>query len=438
MTTSSKPTPSSLTRRQILTMMGIGGGTAAAAGYGLLSPRKQGDLSSFPAQGPGISNPRVASVAEPIIASGDVGNRLLVVIELRGGNDGLATVIPDSGRLRDLRPNLVGANDTQPVPFVEGTGLHPGLAPLRDRGLAVIEGIGTSNPDGSHFEMETRWWEGDGSGQAGLRTGFLGRLCDHLDVEAPITGLSLGAGDTPFLLAERATTVGLPDPWAGWFLNEPDPWYQNLRRGLERLGDNTTGEPARFAAARAGIENTLAFGEVLGSLDDEEDRGFPETQLGYQLQLAGGLLDSDFGVRILHVPFGGFDTHDGQMYSHDDLMTDLGSSMAALQDDLATRGLAERTLIMTTSEFGRRPEENGSGTDHGTAGPALVCGPVVPGVHGDAPDLSGLDADGNLIATTMVEEYYATIAEGWLGIPAASVLAKGAPQASFSADLFTT
>ncbi len=435
MTTS--PSSPSLSRRQILGLMGIGGGAASAAGYGLLSPRNQGDASSFFPQQSRVTGPAVAPVAEPIIANRDVGNHLLIVVELRGGNDGLATVVPESGRLRDLRPNLAGNTDSAPVPFADGTGLHPALAPLRDRGLAVVQGIGTSNPDGSHFEMETRWWEGDGSGQAGLRTGFLGRLCDQLDVGAAVTGLSLGAGASPFLIAEKATTIGLPDPWAGWFLNEPDPWYQNLRRGLERLGDGQAAEPPRFRAARAGVENTLAFGEVLGSLDDEEERGFPQTELGYQLQLAAGLLDSDLGVRVLHVPFGGFDTHDEQPWGHDELMNDLGPSVAALQDDLATRGLADRTLIMTTSEFGRRPEENGGGTDHGTAGPGLLCGPITPGLHGEAPSLDRLDGDGNLVATTMVEEYYATIAEGWLGIPASSVLAGGAPRTTFSADLFT-
>ena len=433
-------TPHTLNRRQVLTMMGLGGGVAAATGYGLLSPRNNGDLSSFLPRPTGMFASATVPVAEPIVATNNIGNRLLVVVELRGGNDGLATVIPESGRLRDMRPNLLGFSATEPVPFADGTRLHPGLAPIRDRGLAIVQGVGTSNPDGSHFEMETRWWEGDGSGQAGLRTGFLGRLCDELDIGAPITGLSLGAGDTPFLIAEKATTVGLPDPWAGWFLNEVGPWYENLRRGLERLGADASGESARFMAARSGIDNTLAFGQVLGSLDDDDegDRGFPETELGYQLGLAAGLLDSNLGVRVLHVPFDGFDTHDDQADDHNEMMNDLGACLAALQDDLASRGLADQTLIMTTSEFGRRPEENGSGTDHGTAGPGLLCGPVVAGLHGDAPDLNALDDDGNLVATMMVEEYYATIAEGWFGIPAASVLADGAPTNGFGADLFST
>ena len=183
-----------------------------------------------------------------------------------------------------------------------------------------------------------------------------------------------------------------------------------------------------------------AFGELLESLQAEaeavhtqgddgqtgrEAKGYPDTDLGFQLQIAAGLLSSESGIRVVHVELGGFDTHDGQMYAHDDLMGNLGPSMAAFQDDLAARGLADKTLTITTSEFGRRPEENQSGTDHGTAGPALLCGPVSPGLFGDAPSIDRLDDDGNLVATTMLDDYYATIAEGWLGIDAGLVLPNG-------------
>ncbi len=195
-----------------------------------------------------------------------------------------------------------------------------------------------------------------------------------------------------------------------------------LRDGLRGLGTTDSGEPARIAAARRGPDDTLAFADVLNSIDEDEDRGFPDTDLGWQLRLAGGLLDSDVGLRVVHVPFGGFDTHDEQAYMHGALMNELGPAIAALQDDLTVRGLADRTRIATTSKFGRRPEQNGGGTDHGTAGPALLCGPVTPGLHGETPRLDRLDDDGNLAATAMIEDYYATLAESWFGIPADEVL----------------
>ncbi|MEM8707893.1 MAG: DUF1501 domain-containing protein, partial [Actinomycetota bacterium] len=424
------------TRRQLLALLGAGG-LAAAGGRHLLGG-SDGSALVFPGLAPTLTaGPAPAPVAAGA-PSADVAGRLLVVVELRGGNDGLATVVPDSGRLRDLRPTVLN-DDTPLVDFVPGTRLHPELAGLRDRGLAVVQGIGTAVPDGSHFEMETRWWQGDSAGDLSIRTGFLGRVCDELAEPGTITGVTVGQAASPFLTADKATTIGIPDPWAGWFLGEDDAWFDNLRRGLRSMA----GEPAGadpLALARAGLGDALAFGELLESLQAEaeavyeagddgvtgrEAKGYPDTDLAFQLQIAAGLLESDTGVRVVHVELGGFDTHDGQMYQHDDLMGNLGSSLAAFQDDLAARGLAERTLTLTTSEFGRRPDDNSSGTDHGTAAPALLCGPVNAGLFADAPALDRLDDDGNLVATTMLDDYYATIAQGWLGIDAGLVLPNG-------------
>ncbi len=407
-------------RRQVLGLLGIGG-VAAASGYGLVrltNPRGT-ERTTWPPQ----ARPLTSSMpARSLTAAATVERRQLLVIELNGGNDGLATVIPEAGRLRDLRPGLL-SDDAAGVDFEAGTRLHAGLAPLRDRGLAVLQGVGTRDPDGSHFEMERRWWSGDGTGRDRGATWFLGRICDTIAADVAVAGVSVGAGATPALRAADATTIGLPDPYAAWFLTEDDdPWYDNLRRGLRSLGARRPGESTRMTAARRGLDDALSFAALLRSVDDETDRGFPETDLGRQLRLAGGLLAGDVGVRVVHVPFGGFDTHEEQRGQHDRLMGELGAAVAALQDDLSARGIADRVLIATTSEFGRRPEQNGSGTDHGTAAPMLLCGPVTPGLLGDTPRLERLDGDGNLVATTMLEDYHATLAESWLGIPADEVV----------------
>lgn len=411
-------------RRTVLGLLGAGG-LAAATGYGLLRGDGHPGAGADPGRLAGLS-----LTGRPTAATAAVTDRRLVVVELQGGNDGLATVVPEAGRLRDLRRGLL-PDDLGLVDFVAETRLHPGLAPLRDRGLAVLQGVGASEPDGSHFEMEQRWWAGDSSRDRRAATGFLGRLCDTLAPDATVAGVSLGAGATPALLADHATTIGLPDPGAAWFLtNDDDQWYDNLRHGLRALGAADVGETRRVQRARRGLDDALAFADLLRSIDEDADRGFPESELGRQLQLAGGLLDSDIGLRVIHVPFGGFDTHDDQLGGHGRLMGELGAAVAALLDDLVLRNLADRVLIATTSEFGRRPEQNGNGTDHGTAAPALLCGPVVVGLHGDAPRLDRLDDDGNLVATAVLEDYYATLAESWLGVPADEVLAAPADPAT--------
>ncbi len=130
---------------------------------------------------------------------------------------------------------------------------------------------------------------------------------------------------------------------------------------------------------------------------------------------------ADVGVRVIHVPWGSFDTHDDHRGSHDYQLMELDQALTAFRADLESLGLAETTLIATTSEFGRRPAENNGGTDHGTASTMLLAGPVIGGRHGQAPSLNDLD-DGNLRATVNMGEYYATLAESWFGVPATEVL----------------
>jgi uncharacterized protein (DUF1501 family) len=126
------------------------------------------------------------------------------------------------------------------------------------------------------------------------------------------------------------------------------------------------------------------------------------------------------------VSTGGFDTHDDHHATHPGLLADVNDSIAAFLDDLAGRGMAGEVLVMTTSEFGRRAADNGSaGLDHGSASVGMLVGPVVPGLHGEAPSLTVLDDSGNLVATLGFDSYYATVAERWLGVPAGEVLAPG-------------
>ena len=146
------------------------------------------------------------------------------------------------------------------------------------------------------------------------------------------------------------------------------------------------------------------------------------SSLGAQLRFAATLVGAQAGVRVVHASIGGFDTHTNQRGAHDERMRELGEALAAFAADLDRRQLADSVLVATTSEFGRRAKENGSGTDHGTASCALLLGPVHAGLHGEPPSLTALDADDNLKATASLEQYYATLAETWFGIDATAVL----------------
>ena len=242
--------------------------------------------------------------------------------------------------------------------------------------------------------------------------------------------LSLGGGSTPALRADKAVTIGLNDPEAGWYLREDgDPWFSNLRSGLaDMAGGSATGVGrSPLDHARSGLADTLAFAEVLQEIDDEQiENRYPNTHLGWSLGTAAQIMAQESGIRVFHVSLGGFDTHSEQRGTHDELLRQVGDSMGAFLSDIGDRGMAESTLVCTTSEFGRRVASNGRGTDHGEAGMAILAGPVNAGIHGEMPSLSNLN-DGNLATTVDFEQYYATLAEKWFGIPSSEVLDSDRP-----------
>ena len=406
--------------------LGLAAAGAATIGGGvILTNDRDREDSASPSEE--MSNPpEPTTTTRPLIASEDVAGRTLVVVELAGGNDGLATLVPrNRGVLYDRRES-VHIPDEELIDFTDEYGWNPALESIAGHGIGVLLGLGAvDEPDGSHFEMERRWWAGKSAGTDLPGTGFLGRLCDQLAEGQPVTGLSLGGGSTPALRADKAVTIGLNDPEAGWYLREDgDPWFSNLRSGLaDMAGGSATGVGrSPLDHARSGLADTLAFAEVLQEIDDEQiENRYPNTHLGWSLGTAAQIMAQESGIRVFHVSLGGFDTHSEQRGTHDELLRQVGDSMGAFLSDIGDRGMAESTLVCTTSEFGRRVASNGRGTDHGEAGIAILAGPVNAGIHGEMPSLSNLN-DGNLATTVDFEQYYATLAEKWFGIPSSEVL----------------
>lgn len=412
--------PQHINRRDFLRLAGLGGGAAMLGGFGPTAGAR-----AF-ASGAVTAAPLPTSSRS---AAADIASRVLVVIEMAGGNDGASMAPPlDAAALLSLRPNAAHPEDA----FLRPGGdivLHPALERLQRRPLTVVDGVGSMTADLSHFEMLRRWWSGDADGTAQPATGFLGRLCDVLDDGAPVTGLSVGGASSPALLTDRAGTLGLPPLWWLWWLDaDHDTWEGIFRDGLVDMGAADAGDRATAGRARHGLATGLGVGDLVGAMpgmDGEGNgRGYPETSLGENLSLTAGVLAAGLGVRVVHVPFGGdFDTHDEHRDRHDELMRDLDASLDAFLGDLDTAGLAGRVLVATTSEFGRRPEETGEGgLDHGTASTMLLAGAVGTARLGEPVDYDRLDDDGNVAPTVSFDRYQATLAE-WLGVPASAVLA---------------
>jgi len=413
--------PERITRRDFLILAGIGAG-ASAAGAALPANTK---AAIRRARTSGGGRSARAATGAPV-PSPDMSRRVLVVIEMPGGNDGVSMAPPvDVSPLFDLRPTAF-PGEAELLRPGQGVVLHPALQRLQRRPLTIVDGVGTQVPDGSHFEMLRRWWVGDPGGRSDLSTGFLGRLCDALDAGAPVTGLSIGSASSPMLIAERAGTLGIPNPLSfTWAFKDDDvvaPWIRVFRETLALMTVADPADNAMFAAARAGLATGLTATDLVDVIGESDP--YPQSPLGAQLALASQVITADVGVRILHVPMAGdFDTHSGHRAHHDSLMAEFDQALDAFLGDLADRGLGDRVLVATTSEFGRRAKENGNGgLDHGNASTTLLAGPVPLGRVGVPIDLVERDADGNFVATTSMDQYYATLADGWLGIPAGEVL----------------
>ncbi len=418
-----------VTRRQLLAMLGVGGAVAATGGIGAYSLRGGAATAATP-KGSTATTKRAAARSAPV-----AGPRALVVVELRGGNDGFATLVPvGDARFRRLR-DRIWVDEKELVRLDDRYAVPKGLAPIKDR-LAFVEGVGVAKPDLSHFAMLQRWWQADPDGTGARRTGFLGRCCDLVAGDQAIAGVSVGGGSSMVMVAERAATVALPQLDLVREIAKPEPEEERLRSSLGRFrpgsandgGDGSLGlgdEPDHLlSVARASVGSGL---DLLGSFArlGERPADYPDGELSTSLAMVRQLISMDAGMRVFHVPWGSFDTHSGQVGSHNDQMAQLGLALGAFLADLDAHGLADRVVVATISEFGRRAEANGSGTDHGTASTMLLAGAVTPGRHGEAPNFSRLDDAGNVRATTSMADYYATLAQ-WLGASVEDAVVKGA------------
>lgn len=376
-----------------------------------------GSFSTVPASDPAELLPRGR------LLPGAVEDRVLVVVDLAGGNDGLSTLVPaGDATYHDLRPRLALPDD-EVLALDDRVALHPNLGRLHRRGIATVEGVGPIDGDLSHFAMSERWERGDVDGSRPLRSGFLGRLADAVDDGSPLVGVSL-TGPTPHLANARSATLSLSDRNDLWFLNDRS-WNEAIafQDALRSLSLHETDDVQKMADS---YRHLLDLAADLPTRDDEIDWELPMLAeggpLGRQLFLAAELLEADVGLRVVYTSVGGFDTHDDHEWQHPRLMSEVDAAIDGFLSRLEDSGRGGNVLVATTSEFGRRVQENGAGLDHGAASIAMLAGPIEARRLGEAPALDDLDDDGNLRVTVGFDRYLATLSEEWLGVEAASVL----------------
>ena len=348
-------------------------------------------------------------------------DRVLVLLQLAGGNDGLNTIVPvTNDRYYNARPSIA-LREANTLRLDDDFRLHESLAPLHpmwnEGHFGVVHSVGYQDQSLSHFDGIDVWASArEENGQTGW-TAEAAAAIGQGDVTIP-PSVQIGAS-YPLLMTS-------PKGVEGMTLSNPGLLDQIVTSGelydTAGLPDTSYGRQLGFLRSVANDANLYVTS--LRSAGDGVSNAaeYPNDTLGQSLAAVARLIKGHLGTRVYLVRLKGFDTHADQINRHRLLLDTLGKSVAAFYEDLSSSDDAERTLTMTFSEFGRRVGENGSfGTDHGTAAPVLLFGPSVEGgFTGPAPTLTGLDETGNLPVSTDFRRVYATVLTSWLGLDTAT------------------
>jgi uncharacterized protein (DUF1501 family) len=362
-------------------------------------------------------------------------DKVLVMIQLAGGNDGLQTVIPLTDQsYRDLRPQLSRSAD-EALHISNDVGLNKNLVGTKklwdDGKLAIVQGVGYPEPSFSHFDSIRVWETADPERRQ--QDGWLGKtIAQNYDSAGhPLVGCACGTTGVPGALRDLEATLTVVNSQQSFKFNGG----AEMEKAIGALYTSTPGiYGALFDTAVTTARDTVAQLRTSASaytpMAEYSDNArlvfSSKNQLAAALQLAAQLIVTGTGVKILHLTLGGFDTHYTQQQRHDDLMGYFDRAVSAFHADLAAHGMSDRVLIATWSEFGRRPKENASaGTDHGTSAPVFLMGDGVKGgLYGAAPSLTKLDTRGNLEYNVDFRSVYQEILEGHLEVDAKEVFAQ--------------
>ena len=341
-------------------------------------------------------------------------DKIVVLVELEGGNDGLNTVIPyQDPRYYELRGTLALSKE-EVLPLSDTLALHPKLAKLKEiwdeEQLAIVLGVGYPNPNRSHFRSIDIWTTASDSDEY-LSTGWVGRLfATH-----PVSGnffsdsLTIGNDDVKPFEAPGMNNI---------VMNSPQSFLKKAGN-VPKIGENF--EDAMLSHVVA-TQNDLAEAveKMKASMENPQpiSTEFPNTGLGKKLENITLLLKNGIKAPVFKVALGSFDTHQNQAPTHERLLEELSEALRAFKEGLTEVGYWDKTVIMTYSEFGRRPAANASnGTDHGTAAPHFMMGGKVKGgFYSTQPSLEDLDENGDLKFTIDYRSLYQTIIQRWWGI----------------------
>jgi uncharacterized protein (DUF1501 family) len=354
--------------------------------------------------------------------------RILVVLELAGGNDGLNTIIPHSDpAYRRARPHL-GIPDREVLKVNDHFGFHPSMVGFerlfKDGRMAVVHGCGYEHPSFSHFSSMSYWHTGVPNG--GEPLGWIGRLADdHYNPATRNIIVNIGNAQSLAVRSGKHSPLVFDDP-ARFRREGTDAEKQVLGTLAEERDTSNPTLAFLGATARNAADSSDFVRQASAAYRTPVDYGIGNAFGG--LQRVAALIAAGMPTRVYYVSYQGnaFDTHVQQADVHARLLMYTADAVRAFMEDIARIGRADDVAVMMFTEFGRRVEENGSlGTDHGTATPMFLFGKHVKGgFYGQPPSLTDLD-DGNLKMTTDFRRVYGTAIKEWLGYDDAETVLKG-------------
>lgn len=352
---------------------------------------------------------RLSNVAD---AAGSIPtpDRLLLVVYLNGGNDGLNTVVPFlDGAYKKLRPTVaLGAGEMFDIG--DGLGLHRSLKNLKAmwdaNQLAIVHNVGYKNPKFSHTDS-TYIWE-TGNWEQRYHTGWLGRYLDATDApsKGPVRAVAVGTGELPRTLIGEGTGGVSLNAISDFAFADAKMGDAAIRRaaflGFGKDATEDGSMRSRIVAAQSGLVDSVgAMSQVARSVESALTPA----------QTVAAMFAANVGTEIGFITIGGFDTHTTQKGTHADILGKVDTAIGEFFAAARPLGIADRVTVMTFTDFGRRAGENGSnGTDHGTSVPFLIAGPGVRGgiAHGSRPDLTDL-SQGNLKPSVTMETLYGSV-----------------------------
>lgn len=362
------------------------------------------------------------------------GNKVVVVLQLSGGNDGLNTVIPVRNDIYYRNRPRLGIERTKALSITDEVGLHPALTAFADAyndgSLGILNSVGYPNPDRSHFRSMDIWQTASQSSEY-ITSGWIGRYLDAQCNGCAHPTQALEVDDVLSLALKGQHTNGLAfkDP-KRLFGTSNEKFFKDVSK---LHGDHHDEQPVDY------LYKTMA--ETLSSADyifkqsklHPSTAEYPNTNLGKDLKTIASLIYSEINTKVYYVSLGSFDTHVNQEAQQQRLFKEMNDAVGAFIKDLKANNRFNDVLFFTFSEFGRRVSQNASqGTDHGTANNMFLIGGGLKqkGLLNAMPDLTDLD-EGDLKYKVDFKNLYATVLSKWLGADDEQILGKKYDQLKF-------